>query len=126
MSITRDQLLGLSIEHGRVTVPELGGEVRIRTLTGEDFDRARKSWQGKGGAVDENGLAARFVVVGVCDDEGKPLFTDRDLDAVNRLPSRVLMRLFRAVQDHNGLGQADAEEAVGNFAPTTPSGSGTA
>ena len=39
----------------------------------------------------------------VCDEAGKPLFTDDDVPALMKKPFRAIMRIAEAAQEHNGL-----------------------
>lgn len=109
-----------------VNIPELGGHAFLRELYGDEFDRLSRSLQGKKGVVDQRGLAARMVVACLCDESGKPIFTDADADAVNRkLPAKVLLRITKAATSINGMDDDDEAELLGNLETITPSDSGT-
>lgn len=102
-----------------VTIPEVG-EVYIREITGEALDYIRGP-----GDMDERAMFARLVVVGVCGDDGKPLFARKDVNDVNAMKLSVLRSLAEAVQSHSGLIPEDTDELLGNSEPTTTDASGT-
>lgn len=98
-------------------VPEWGGTVHVRTMTGAERDAfelsVTKSKQ-KDGTFDIRGLKARLVALTLCDDEGSRLFGDDALDALNGKSAKVIDRLFEEAQRLNGLGKEAVEELVGN------------
>jgi hypothetical protein len=51
-----------------------------------------------------------LVILGACDEDGKRLFTDEDVAALNKLPASALGKVANAILAHNGLA-GDAEEA---------------
>lgn len=103
-----------------VAVPEWGGEVVIRTLSGTERDAFDHDvWE-----RDEDGVPtrmrnyrARLCALCIVDEFGNRLFSD--LDAVElgqKKSAAALNRIFEAAQRLNGMGraaEADAEKNSG-------------
>lgn len=100
----------------RVNVPEWGGAVYVRTLPGYERDSFEQACQDaqRGKRINIVGLKARLVIQSVCGEDGKPLFSMLDAEALNRKSSRVIDRLFKVAQKLNGLTQEDVEELAKN------------
>lgn len=100
-----------------VSVPEWGGDVYIKTLSGTERDFFEESYsQNKMKA-----FRARFLVLTLCDDSGERLFADNEVDALSGKSSTVLNRLFEAAWDHNAFTNA-AVDALGKDSPSDQSG----
>lgn len=99
--LSRDAFLGFKDDRiGRVDVPELGGEVCVATLTVAETDRITK--------LDEKlSPNVELVILGVCDEDGKRLFSEKDRDALRKLPNDVIGTVAKAIMAHNGYGAAD-------------------
>ena len=115
---TRDDLLALKPEVSAISIDGVG-RVYVRQFSGAEFDALRKRLMNAKGKVNETGMMAAFVTAGACGPDGARLFTDADDAAVNGIPLKVLMAIFRAVQDANGLGNDDTAELVKNSEATT-------
>lgn len=100
----------------KVDVPEWGGEVYLRTLTGTERDRFEASCLvgGKFGPQGMQNIRARLMVLCICDAEGKRLFDDKDAIELGAKSAAVLDRLFAAAQRLNGLSEQDVEELAKN------------
>jgi hypothetical protein len=107
MQLTRDQLLGAIVpEFKQVDVPELGGHVYVRTMAlGELFGI---------NTSDNSQAAVSLIVAGVCDHEGKALFTRDDAEALSKVQAKVAKRLAEAVSDLNRLGGDDVRDTAKN------------
>jgi hypothetical protein len=105
--LTRDAILGADdLPKEKVEVPEWGGEVYVRTMTGAERDAFEKQWAG--GKVPDNvraGLVAKTVV----DESGTRLFKDSDVTNLGAKSALVLDRLFDVAQKLNGLSKRDVE-----------------
>lgn len=115
-----------------VVVPEWGGTVRLRSLSGEErdrFDKASVRVTGKGKAetreVVIEGLKARLVAMSAVDDAGNRIFTDAQVAALGKKNAAVLDRLFVVAQRLSGLTNADVEELAGESEAAPPSSSST-
>lgn len=118
MGLTRDDVLKASAPKPvQVDVPELGGCVFVRVLTGAERDRydaalydARKP----DGSMNLDGFRVRLVMLAACDENGARLFNDTDTKLVGGINSLALMRVFEAAQKVNGLSSESVEDAVKN------------
>lgn len=105
--ITKEALLAMTLTRVPVELPE--GTAYIRELSGADRDEMETAWlkyQREAGH-DENdyrGWFAAQVAFCLVDANGKRLFTDAEIDAVNNLPCKVRSRLANVLQRLNGLG----------------------
>lgn len=93
-----------------VDVPEWGGHVWMRGLTGTERDAWEASIIGDG--KKQNLVNIRANLVGKClvDEHGERLFTDAELAGLGRKGAAALDRLFARAQELSGLRQADVEK----------------
>lgn len=106
--LTKDQILSVDdLPKEEVPVPEWGGSVFVRTLRGEELSR----WQDMlSKQFDQNGkprtiqkIMATLVCLSVCDELGERLFTDSDVDAMDKKSAKVIQRLFDVAKRLSGL-----------------------
>lgn len=117
MPLTRDQILAVAdLKTATVDVPEWGGEVIVRTLSGleraayEDATATIKEDDGPAGVR----RMALLVVATVVDESGKRVFTPDDIDALVEKGFRPLHTVFMAARALNLLTQADVEAHAKN------------
>lgn len=100
--VTAEDLPLISID-----VPEWGGQVWIRTLTGAERDRYVDLCQkrvGKNDYVDMKGLRMRLLALVLCNSAGVCLVKAEDEPKLGKKSTSVLDRLFKAARKHNRLG----------------------
>jgi hypothetical protein len=117
-----------------VSVPEWGGEVLVKALTGEERDAFEASCQRERPMLDVRGKAvrgrtemvpyrqnvrARLVVRSVVDDDGGRIFTDGDASALGKKSGAALDRVFEVAARLSRLGDDDIEELAGNSEAAT-------
>jgi hypothetical protein len=110
----------------RVDVPELGGAVFIRAMSGSERDAWEKSLivgKGKRRDVDTTNVRAKLVCRVACDESGKRLLEDGDAAAIGNLRVDVLNKLFEVAQRLSGVSDADVEELGKPLAPAAGSDS---
>lgn len=113
-----------------VDVPEWGGTVLVRTLTGIERDKFELSVAGESDGSKKTrqqnlaNLRARLVVQCAVDEKGVRLFADGDADKLGKKSSRALGKVFDAASKLNGLSDEDVEKLAGN-SEAAPSGSST-
>lgn len=115
----KDAILGADdLSHEDVDVPEWGGTVRIRALSGSERDRWEAAFLGKDGkpSVDKGmaNVRARLVIACAVDESDNQLFSHTDEKALGRKNAAALDRLFDAAQRLSGLSDEDVEELAGN------------
>lgn len=128
--LTREQILAaadLPVED--VPVPEWGGVVRVRGLSGQERDDyfARQAVRDKGGNVvgqnTENASSALLVrcIIG---PDGKPAFTLRDIYALGEKSAAASGRVFEVAARLSGLTDEDIDALEKGSAPA-PDGATT-
>lgn len=108
--LTRDQILMCDdLPRETVQVPEWGGDVQVRTMTGTDRDAFEASLIGKEGRLEN--VRARLVSLTLCDEGGVRLFTDDDITALGHKSAKALDRVFAVAQRLNGIGTDQVDSA---------------
>lgn len=101
-------------------VPEWGGTVLLRTLTGAERDDFEASTvkTGKNGRQEQDvaNFRARFVALCIVDDSGKRLFTTRgDIGMLGSKSVAALQRVFNKAAEMNGMTDDDIESMTEDF-----------
>ena len=92
-----------------VSVPEWGGDVFVRTMTGTDRDAFEASLIGKEGRMEN--VRARLVSLTLCNEAGERMFDDAEIAALGKKSARALDRVFSVAQRLNGIGTEQVEAA---------------
>jgi hypothetical protein len=103
-----------------VPVPEWGGDVYIRTISGTERDKFEEAYSEQ----KMKAFRIRFLVMTLSDESGERLFADSDMDALGNKSSVVINRLFDKAWQHNAFTD-EAVDALGNGSQTAPSESST-
>ncbi|WP_223833095.1 hypothetical protein [Streptomyces venezuelae] len=101
-----------------VEVPEWGGTVRLRTLTGEQRDAFEQSMvETKGGKQKQNlaNFRARLIAKCVITKDGELMFSPPDIKPLGQKSAAALSRVFDACQKLNGFSESDVEELTEGF-----------
>ena len=112
-----DILEAKDIESEVVKVPEWGGEVRVDGLSLADKDQWTDSIMSDG-KVNMIGATARLCALCIRGEDGKPLFTMKDITALSKKSAAALDRIFQVAQKLSGIGQDEIEETVKNSEKT--------
>lgn len=121
MALSKKAILeAKDIKTMEVEVPEWGGSVMVRVISGADRDVFEQAYSEK----KMDAFRTRFLVLTLCDDKGERLFTNDEVEALNAKSSKVLNRLFDAAWEFNAFTPA-AVEALGNDSPSDQSDSST-
>ena len=119
MLLNKEQIKTVSdLETQDIEVPEWGGVVRLKSLTGAERDRFEASvvqGQGRNTTVNMQNLRAKLVAQSAIGEDGKPLFTEEDVKWLGEKSAKALNRLFNAAQTLSGLSESDVKELAGNF-----------
>jgi hypothetical protein len=112
MALTKEQILQADDRPTEtVNVPEWGGEVIIKTMSGAErsgYDEGNRQIRGDSYVLDLKNLPAKLLSRCLVGDDGEPLFTIAEL---NQKSSKVLNRLFEVATKMNGLSPDSADEA---------------
>lgn len=116
MPLTKDQILSaddLSTES--VSVPEWGGDVLIRCLTGSErdsFEAALDSLKKSGRPL--HNIRARLAAMSIVDEQGNRLFSDAEIDALGKKSSSALNRVFEAATKLSRFSEESVKELEKN------------
>lgn len=118
LKLTRQQILAAD-DHRRepLDVPEWGGTVYVRTLTGNEIDRLQATMQqtnGKSRRQNLDNFRARLAIATVCDENGGDLFQVGDVAALALKSAKPLTRVFNLAIKLNGISEDDVEELTKN------------
>ena len=116
--LTRSAILAAQdIQTEEVEVPEWGGSVMVRGMTGAERDAFEESvltGRGKNRNVNLRNFRARLVVKSVVDKKGDRLFTMADIDALGAKSAAALGRCFDVATRLSGMSDEDVEELTKN------------
>lgn len=119
MNLTKDQILEANdLQNQPVQVPEWGGTVFVRSMTGADrdaFEASMVTINPDGSRVpDMRNLRSKLVALTLVDEAGNRLFDVADIPRLALKSAAALERVFEAAQRLNGLGAKAEEDAVKN------------
>lgn len=116
--LTKEAILAAQdLKHEVVEVPEWGGQVGVRMMTGTERDAFEDEvFKMRGKNVEQNlkNFRSRLLVRTLTDGEGNRLFNDNEISVLGGKSAPVLDRLFTVSQKLNGIGPKDVEEATKN------------
>lgn len=100
-----------------VEVPEWGGTVRVRTLTGKErdaFEASLTSGEGRRRKADLVNIRAKLVGMCMVDETGSREFDDGEVVALGAKSAAALDRVFSVCQRLNGIGASDVDQLAKN------------
>jgi len=114
LMLTREQILGASDRSSEdVEVPEWGGTVRVSAMSGAQRDAFEASLL-HNGKPDVRNAHAKLAAVCIVDEDGKPLFSQADVEALGQKSAAALSRVVTAARRLNRLGESEIEDVKGN------------
>ena len=121
MALNKTAILAAGdIKLDKVSVPEWGGDVYLKTISGIDRDQFEDGYQEQ----KMKNFRARFLVLTLCDEKGDRLFTDAEVAELAKKSSLVLNRLFEKAWSFNAFTN-EAVEDLGNDSTVVPSDGST-
>ena len=102
MTLTREQILGADDRKNEtVDVPEWGGAVKVRSMSGAEAEKYTEIVSEEG----RSGVANLALLVSMCvvDEDNKPLFSDEDIKALAEKDINVLNAVATACMKVNGF-----------------------
>jgi len=118
--LSKDAILAASdIPYEDVEVPEWGGTVRVRGLTGAERDAhevkmAEARRKGVALEVVLHNFRARLVVKCLIDEQGNRLFSDDDAKVLGEKSAPVIDRLFDVARRLSGMTDDAVEQGKDN------------
>jgi hypothetical protein len=104
--LNREQILARKPARQVVLVPEWGGSVTIQALTA-----------GAAFAMTADHSLADLIIASTINEDGTPLFSPEDREALNRLEFSALRKIGDAVIAFNGLSAVAVQEMTKNSPP---------
>ena len=106
-TLTKAEILAVPLATEAVDVPEWGGTVKVRVMSGlerDQFDRVVASKSNVDGKVtDPSGFKSLLVRLTVCNDDGELLFSQDDVSELDGTNGSALERVAFAAMAINGL-----------------------
>lgn len=96
-----------------VAVPEWGGEVYVRTMTGTERDIFETELLTATKGTSSN-IRAKLLARCLCDENGERLLSDKDIAELGKKSASALDRCFAVAQRLNGFSKDDVETLAGN------------
>ena len=117
--LTRQDILSIrDIRAEVVSVPEWGGDVKIKAMSGKERD----AWEsalfqisGKDVTMNKENLRAKLVALTAVDEANVRLFTEADIEALGAKSAAALDRVYQASQRLSGLTPDDIKELEKNL-----------
>jgi len=112
--LTRDQILQANdLVTETVEVPEWGGSVFVKSLTGverDQFEAAIVELKGRDTKINMRNARARLVALSVVDEEGKKVFSPNDISLLGAKSAAALQRVFNVAMRLSGISEEDVRE----------------
>ena len=128
--LTRDEILKAEdIDTQEVDVPEWGGTVLVKGLSGrqrDEFEGSMVERRGRRAVLNTANMRAKLVAWSVVDETGKRLFTNADIQDLGEHSAAAVDRVYSVAAKLSGLGDEDVEEATADFDKTGGSNSSSA
>lgn len=110
-TLTAADILGSDdLKKAKVNVPEWGGIVYVRMLTGAERDRWESSVIQRAAEKRFEHMRAELVSMTVCDAEGKLIFTADQVEQLSHKAGAPLQKLFNIAQALNKVSKSDIKE----------------
>jgi len=111
--LSRDEILAASdLQSEVVAVPEWGGEVRVRVLTGAERIQLIGQITATGASAITVDYQALLLQLCLVDDAGAQLFKPEDIPKLSGKNSLVMAKLFGIAQRLNRLQPGAVDDAV--------------
>jgi len=113
--LTREAILtAIDLKTVDVEVPEWGGTVRLRAMTGTARDEFGRSLLGADGKYTGTGYNAKIAAASIVKEDGELMFTEDDVQVLGERSAAALQRVADAADELNALGAKAVETAKGN------------
>jgi len=118
--LTKEQILAAQDrKQVNVPVPEWGGDITIQEMSGAQRDAldglmASRYDHKNNRMMSTKDLRAKMVILSVVNQDGTPMFTDKDMKDIGEKSGNVLDRLVIAINKLNGLDDETKEDTAGN------------
>ena len=119
MILSRDQILQANdVQIRELEVPEWGGTVFVRGMTGRERDKFEQSCveqKGRDTRVNMKNARAKLVALCTVDENCRRLFSDDDIPLLAHKSAKALDRIFAMAMELSGIDKEDMNELTKNF-----------
>jgi hypothetical protein len=112
-----------------VHVPEWGGDVMVRGMTGsqrDEFEASIVEMHGQTQTMHFEGIRAKLCSLCLVDEDGRRMFDSDEVDDLGTKSAQALQRIFEVAQRLSGLTPSDVEDLAKNFVSEGSDVSGSA
>lgn len=117
--LSRDAIVSVDDrQYDDIEVPEWGGTVRVRGMSGaqrDDYETSIIEQRGNDRKVNLRNARAKLVARCIVDEAGMTIFTSEDVPALGRKSAVALERVFDAARRLSGMTEGDVERLAENF-----------
>lgn len=103
-----------------VEVPEWGGKVRIRSMSGEERDAFESSIAGEGTKMNTQNIRAKLAMLTIVKANGERIFTKEQIEALGKKSAAALNRVYEASAKLSAITKKDVEELAKNSGGVQP------
>jgi len=89
-----------------VPVPEWGGDVIVKAMTGTERDEFERSIY-HNGFKDFDNIRAKLIAMSVVDNSGKKIFTMLDITELGKKNGKALDKVFAVAKKLSGIGKQE-------------------
>ncbi len=114
-------LTPVAVERVEVSVPELGGSVYVQGMTVTQRNKFERQFRTRSGQTSDRKMQEirqRMLIACVCDQDGTPLFTEADIDAIGNQRADIIERLVEAAQKICGMSSDDVDDLAAKNSET--------
>lgn len=109
-----------------VSVPEWGGDVRLRSMSGaerDEFENGLQQQVGNKQVINARNARAKLAALCIVDERGQRMFEAREVIKLGSKSSMALQRVYDVACRMNGFTEEDMAELTENFGegPSEPS-----
>ena len=117
--LDRESILAVEdIKVEAVDVPEWGGTVLVKGMTGRErdlFESGIVQISGDDSKIDMRDVRAKLCAKSICDESGKRLFSEADVKELSKKSAKALQRVFEVAQRLSGISDDDVKELAGEL-----------
>ena len=114
MILTKEQILKANdLKTEVVNVPEWGGDVMVRGMSGlarDKFESLIIQSSGKNGKANTENFRAKLASMTICDEKGNLIFSEKDITELSNKSATALQRVFIVAQRLSAIGHDDVKE----------------
>lgn len=126
--LSHDDILKIDdLEVRDLDVPEWGGTVRVKALSGKEranYQLSITQFRGDEAIPNLTNIQAKLVARVIVDEDGKRMFSDQEINALGEKSGATLERIFNVGAEMAGLSDENIAQAAANL-DETPSDEST-